>query len=235
MANSLTINGGTLNIAAGHRADLPITVNMTGGVISASGPGETDNLNYNFFSQLNATSDAAGNPARITAPKVALADIPLFNVTRGPATPASDVTISWALVPCPWSPGTGLTMTGTGVLRLSGANTYTGHHNGRGHREPHWCWPLPAWGPVLSGPGGTGPSRPAVCGSTTAAAAIRRGPSSRSWQACNGGSPLPHRADPRHGGQSRHRLGLDRPAGLGDGGRQADPLRRRQPGRPGQC
>ena len=82
IANWVTINGGTMNIAAGLVADVPPTVNMTGGTISASGGGSANGTSYTFYAQTNATSDAAGNPATISAPKIGLAGSPTFNVTR---------------------------------------------------------------------------------------------------------------------------------------------------------
>ena len=123
----LTINSGgqVQNNGTGVRDTLQNTLTMTGGILGGTSAGDNAGA-YSFDNQsgntITATSDAAGNPALISAGKVQLqVGNETFNVTRGVAAPASDLTISSAI-----NGGNGFTKTGNGILLLSGANTYTG-------------------------------------------------------------------------------------------------------------
>ncbi len=124
-AANLIVNDGTVYVSSGYRLTLSNTVVMTGGTLS-SGTGHGDGSgNYSLDGQINATSDANGNPAVINATQIGLQFSPsVFNVTRGPANPASDLIISSVI--SSWYDGTGLTKTGNGILTLSGSNTYDG-------------------------------------------------------------------------------------------------------------
>ena len=124
-AVNLTINsGGIVNVTAGNRVTLWNTVNVTGGTLtSAAGTGDGSG-NYSLYGQLNATSDASGNPAAISATQLGLqAGNTVFNVTRGSG--AVDLVVS--SVVSSWTSGAGLTLQGGGIMALSNAaNTYSG-------------------------------------------------------------------------------------------------------------
>lgn len=126
--NALVINaGGTVTIKTGSRATLANTVRMTGGTLTGEGAGDASG-NYSLFSGsgITATSDAAGNPATISAQKVGLQDsggLTPFNVTRGAAAPAVDLIVSGALAAMG---SNGLEKTGNGILLLAGSNSYSG-------------------------------------------------------------------------------------------------------------
>jgi len=125
---ALTINGGTVTINSGLRATIANTINMTGGTLAATGSGDTY-ANYSLLgSGVTATSDASGNAAVISAARLALQDSggqTTFNVTRGAATPASDLNVTGAIVNMNGS-NNGLSKTGTGIMTVSGTNTYSG-------------------------------------------------------------------------------------------------------------
>ena len=127
---ALIINsGGAVSINSGFRATLANSVTMTGGVLAAVGTGDVWG-NYSLFNgaAIIATSDASGNPATISCPRLALQDNggqTTFHVTRGPAAPAVDATITGAVVQMNNS-SNGLRKTGDGILALSGRNTYVG-------------------------------------------------------------------------------------------------------------
>ena len=129
--NVLTINGGTVsNITAGSRATIQNTINMTGGVFTGSGTGDVNGtFSFNMASgtnAFNATSDASGNPALISCKAISPQGGNMtFNVTRGVASPASDLTISAVIMPYAGN-GNGIVETGNGILTLIASNTYTG-------------------------------------------------------------------------------------------------------------
>ena len=123
----LVINSGgqVLNNGTAVRDTLQNTLTMTGGILGGTSAGDAGGA-FSFDNQsgntITATSDAAGTAALINAGKVQLQVAnEIFNVTRGTATPTSDLTISSAI-----NGGNGFTKTGNGILTLSGANTYTG-------------------------------------------------------------------------------------------------------------
>ncbi len=113
------------NATTASRDTLQNTLTMTGGILGGTSAGDGGGA-FSFDAQsgntITATSDAAGNAALINASKIQLQVAnELFNVTRGAATPASDLIISSAL-----NGNNGFTKTGAGILTLSGANVYTG-------------------------------------------------------------------------------------------------------------
>lgn len=126
---ALTINGGVVTQSVtGVRQTLRNTVNLTGGILAGSSAGDQWG-NYSFFqgAGITATSDAAGNPALVSAAKISIqtsGSLPL-NVVRGPAAPASDLTISSAIANMSTATGS-LLKTGNGVLTLTGGSTYSG-------------------------------------------------------------------------------------------------------------
>jgi autotransporter-associated beta strand protein len=129
--NALTINGGTVsNITAGSRVTIQNTITMIGGLLTGTGTGDV-NGSYSFnmasgTNAFNATSDASGNPALINCRSISPQGGNMtFNVTRGVASPASDLTISAQIVPYGGN-GNGIVETGNGILTLTASNTYTG-------------------------------------------------------------------------------------------------------------
>jgi fibronectin-binding autotransporter adhesin len=129
--NALTINGGSvLNNGSGARVTLSNTVNMTGGLLGGSSVGgsATNAGAFSFSGTLGvtATSDAAGNPAVVSAPIASNSGSITLAVARGPAAAASDLTVSGTITNYNGTAGpTGVTKTGLGVLTLTAANTYT--------------------------------------------------------------------------------------------------------------
>ncbi len=124
----LVINGGTVsNITSASRVTLQNAVNMTGGVLTGSGTGDAYGVySFNSANGFNATSDANGNPAIVNAKNISLQAANLtFNVTRGVASPASDLNVVAAIVPFNGSTY-GISKTGNGIMTLLGSNTYTG-------------------------------------------------------------------------------------------------------------
>jgi fibronectin-binding autotransporter adhesin len=130
--NALIINsGGTvLNNAAGTRITLLNAVTMTGGFLAGTSLGDGNSGAYsldNAVTSVIATSDAAGNPATISA-NVSTQVAAVFQVTRGTgavAPGAPDLLISGPITPYAATTN-GITIQGTGITTLSGANTYTG-------------------------------------------------------------------------------------------------------------
>jgi fibronectin-binding autotransporter adhesin len=141
----LIINsGGTVlnNTAApstGNRQTLINTVLMTGGELGGTGPGagglNTGDANSGAFSWGNgtvavqATSDAAGNPAVISA-NTSTQNVAIFQVNRGTgavAPGAPDLLISGPITPYGAAGTNGITVRGSGILNLTGANTYKGN------------------------------------------------------------------------------------------------------------
>jgi len=127
---AITINGGTVTQSVtGVRSTLRNTVTMTGGTLTSAGAGDANgNYSFNRGAGITATSDAAGNAATVSAYQIAIqktGDLPL-QVTRGPAAPASDLTIS-SIIADNMSDSRGTVVkTGDGILTLAGANTYRG-------------------------------------------------------------------------------------------------------------
>lgn len=130
--NALVINGGTvLNNVAGKRDTLINTVTMTGGFLAGTSTGDTASGAFslaNGTTAVLATSDAAGNPATISA-NVSTQAVAVFQVNRGTgavAPGAPDLLISGSITP--YSAGTnGVTFKGSGITTLTGANTYKGN------------------------------------------------------------------------------------------------------------
>lgn len=130
--NALTINGGTVaNITPSGRVTFNNPLTMTGGLLTGSGSGDGNGC-YSFLPNgFVATSDAYGNPAVVNAQSIALEEGNLvFDVTRGPMSPASDLIIGSAIsefqaedLP---NQSWGINKTGNGIMTLLGANVYTG-------------------------------------------------------------------------------------------------------------
>jgi fibronectin-binding autotransporter adhesin len=125
-------SGGTIrNIMSTGRVTLWNGLTMTGGTLTGTSTGDGNGA-YSLSGTVTATSDAGGIAATISGGPVGLQNqnnangAVTFNVTRGSATPASDLTVSANLIPS-FATGNGLTKTGTGIMTLSGANTYTGN------------------------------------------------------------------------------------------------------------
>ncbi|HET6246230.1 MAG TPA: autotransporter-associated beta strand repeat-containing protein [Tepidisphaeraceae bacterium] len=129
---AIVINsGGTVSdIGTGSRVTLWNDVNMTGGTLTGTATSGDANGSFSLNTQVVATSDANGVPAVINAPKISFQGqnnanySEIFNVTRGSASPASDLNVSSVIVS--QSANTGMTKTGNGVMTLSGSNLYTG-------------------------------------------------------------------------------------------------------------
>ncbi len=125
---ALFINGGTVsNIMGGGRITLQNTVTMTGGLLTGTGTGDFGGVySFNSANGVAATSDSNGSPAVINAGAVSpqISDLS-FNVTRGAASPASDLIVRSSIVP--FNTETyGIAKTGNGILTLTGSNTFTG-------------------------------------------------------------------------------------------------------------
>ncbi len=124
---NLVIKDGTFyQLSAANRSSLNL-VTMTGGTITsgATSPDAAGNICIN--GTVNATSDAAGNPALINATLVGLnagAGGSIFNVTRGPG--AVDLLITSPIIDTTFNPTTPLIKSGSGILELTGSNTYVG-------------------------------------------------------------------------------------------------------------
>ena len=128
---ALTINsGGTvIESLVGSRCTLANTVTMTGGTLTSAGTGDV-NGNYSFLTGagITATSDAAGNPATVSAAKISIQGSPLaLNVPRGALAPAADCVIGSVI--SEWATNSVVNKTGDGVLSLTGNNIYTGNTN----------------------------------------------------------------------------------------------------------
>ena len=123
---NLVINDGTYYQASAANRSSLVLVTMTGGTIT-SGPTSPDALgNICINGTVNATSDAAGNPALINATLVGLnagAGGSIFNVTRG--TGAVDLLITSNIIDTSANPNTPLVKNGSGILALAGSNRYT--------------------------------------------------------------------------------------------------------------
>lgn len=129
--NALIINGGTvLNNAAGTRITLINTATMTGGFLAGTSLGDANTGAYslNNATSVIATSDLAGNPATISA-NVSTQAVAVFQVTRGTGAVlpgAPDLLISGPITPYAATTN-GITIRGSGIVNLTGANTYTGN------------------------------------------------------------------------------------------------------------
>ncbi len=134
--NVLTINDGTVMVTTSTDRDtFQNLVTMNGGTISAAGAGNSGGA-YSWDAQsgnlLNATSDASGNPAVISAATAVQSSVTqIFSVSRGTdvAGFSPDLTISGAISNYTAGGGTnGLIITGSGnggITVMSGANTFT--------------------------------------------------------------------------------------------------------------
>ena len=127
----LTVNsGGTIiQSLVGGRCTIANNITMTGGTLTSAGAGDA-NGNYSFLANtgINATSDAAGNPATVSAAKISIQGNPLnLNVTRGTLAPAADCVISSVI--SEWATNYVLNKTGDGIVSLNGNCIYTGNTN----------------------------------------------------------------------------------------------------------
>jgi hypothetical protein len=96
---------------------------MNGGTLTAGATIYSNVYGFNGSASIVATSDASGNPATISAEASIEPALPV-TVNRGAATPAVDLLISAKLVD--GSSASGLAVSGNGILRLTGSNTFTG-------------------------------------------------------------------------------------------------------------
>ncbi len=129
--NALVISDGTVsNVTSASRVTIQNTITMTGGVFTGTGAGDV-NGSYSFnmasgTNAFNATSDAAGNPAIVSCKAISPQGGNMtFNVTRGPTSPASDLTVAATIMPYGGN-GNGIVLTGNGIMTLTASNTYTG-------------------------------------------------------------------------------------------------------------
>ncbi len=126
---ALIINGGTVSdtMPAG-RVTLQNAVTMTGGLLTGTGTGDYGGVySFNSANGFNATSDAAGRPAIVNASSISAEgnNSLNFNVTRGAASPAADLTVLSSIVPFNGERN-GITKIGNGILALTGSNTFIG-------------------------------------------------------------------------------------------------------------
>ena len=123
---NVTLNGGTLNTGvAGIDNGFGLTINMTGGTLG------TTIANGYFAMGLDSTGNGStvnvysnNTPSVISANLTVRDNTPggiLFNVRRG--TNTSDLNVTGNVLS---QDSGGITLTGGGVMQLSGANTYTG-------------------------------------------------------------------------------------------------------------
>jgi fibronectin-binding autotransporter adhesin len=123
-ATGLTVNSGVVSVNSGFRVPLWNTVNMTGGILTSAAGNGDGNGNYSLSGQVNATSDAAGNPATISATQVSLVTNTVLNISHGSAAAPADLVVSSVISSLP--SGNGLTLQGNGFTQFTGANTYNG-------------------------------------------------------------------------------------------------------------
>ena len=100
---ALVVNSGGIisNITAAARVTIQNVVTMTGGTLTGTGAGDA-NGQYSFnngAAGILATSDAAGNPATISAKISPQAGDLNIDVTRGSANPVSDLNITASIIP----------------------------------------------------------------------------------------------------------------------------------------
>jgi fibronectin-binding autotransporter adhesin len=131
---ALVINGGVVsNITADSRVTIQNQVTMTGGTLTGTGTGDFNNsgVAYGQYSINNnnvgilATSDSNGNPSIISASLGPQGGTMLFTVNRGSASPPYDLIMSGAITSFGGG-GNGMAMAGTGIMLLTGSNTYNG-------------------------------------------------------------------------------------------------------------
>jgi autotransporter-associated beta strand protein len=124
-------SGGTLtNNSTSNRQTVLNTIQMTGGTISGTSLGDGNSGAFSLAATpaVIATSDASGNPATISA-NVSTQTVDVFQVTRGTgpiAAGAPDLIISGPITPYGASTN-GITIKGSGIVTLSGLNTYKGN------------------------------------------------------------------------------------------------------------
>ena len=129
--NVPTINsGGTItNIMSAGRVTLWNGLTMTGGTLTGASTVADVNGEYSLSGTVTATSDANGTAATISGTPISLQNQNVangtvtFNVTRGSATPASDLNVTANLVPNSGAANVGVAKSGTGIMTLSGTNT----------------------------------------------------------------------------------------------------------------
>jgi|GEM_PF-3451688 len=120
--NTLTINGGTMTVAAGvHDSVLNFGVTLNGGAISSEGAGDATG---NYIFDGNVTTLPNANPSVINAQTIYLrgggsGGIITFNVADGAAE--TDLWVSAAM-----SQAIPIVKTGAGLMLLSGTNSYSG-------------------------------------------------------------------------------------------------------------
>ena len=117
----LTIQSGGQFVETGAVHASITTLNMTGGTIGSTGPGNGGG-NIAVNGVWNVTSDTFGNPALIDATAIGM-NGGSFNVSRGPG--AVDMLIT-SVITSLNNDGDGMTKSGAGILELTGLNTYTG-------------------------------------------------------------------------------------------------------------
>jgi fibronectin-binding autotransporter adhesin len=118
---ALNISGGSV-VNNTLKNTMENVITMTGGSISTAAGGSFE-LDASGFT---ATSDASGNPALVSIP-LGMNKSEVYTVNRGAATPAADMNISSVISTYSGTPA--LVKAGTGILLLSGNNTYTGPTN----------------------------------------------------------------------------------------------------------
>ena len=139
-AVTLNIQSGGQFVELGANHTSLTTLNMTGGTIGSTGPGNgSGNIAVNGV--LNFTSDAAGNPALVSATVITL-NGGSFNVTRGAANPPLDMIVTSSIENLGAST---LVKNGNGVMQLAGSSNYTGGTTINGG-TCRWRIPRP-WGP----------------------------------------------------------------------------------------
>ena len=126
---ALVINSGgaVTNTTLGSRVTIQNLLIMAGGTLTGSGNGDANGA-YSFnngAAGIDATSDAAGNPAVISAAISPENTNLTFTVTRGPAAPPSDLNVTSPIVAYSTS-GYGIIENGNGVMTLSNTSTFSG-------------------------------------------------------------------------------------------------------------
>ena len=127
-------SGGTItNIMSASRVTLWNGLTMTGGTLTGAATVSDGNGEYSLSGTVTATSDAGGIPATISGTPISLQNQNVangsitFNVTRGSATPASDLNVSASLVPNSNAANIGIAKSGNGIMTLSATtNKFTG-------------------------------------------------------------------------------------------------------------
>ncbi|MGC4014658.1 MAG: autotransporter-associated beta strand repeat-containing protein [Luteolibacter sp.] len=113
---TLTINGGTFNNESASNQGYTTNVILNGGFITSTGTGPFNfNDGYGITSNANATTSVISSPILIRSTN----NMPVA-VASGTTASGIDLDITGVIS----GPTNALTKTGTGTLRLSGANTY---------------------------------------------------------------------------------------------------------------